>query len=156
MDTTDQLYSLHEERDKAYFENKALNAQHVYIDDRYNMEKKFSDEKEECEWLDKDLTGLLDFMKTLCAGCYKPAQIYLRSQMPESYENIVNDRNVGTYSSIDLISTLVDSFIEIIQELDDYLYCDVRATKVVVQLLDALLQLIYGPRIENQLFLAQH
>ena len=30
-------------------------------------------EKEECEWLDKDLAGVLDFIKQLVQGCYKPA-----------------------------------------------------------------------------------
>ena len=75
--------------------------------------------------------------------------------MDEGYENIVNDRNVGTYSSVDLISTVVDTFIEIIQELKDYIYVDFRSTNMVAQLLDCLLELVYGPRLENQLFLAK-
>ena len=51
--------------------------------------------------------------------------------MSETFENIVNDRNVGTYCSIDLISTIVDTFIEIIQELKDYIYVDFRSTNII-------------------------
>lgn len=155
IETTDVLYSFHDDSNPNHYEALPINYQHIYIDDRYNMEKKFMNEKEESEWLDKDLTGILDFIKTLCQGCYKPAQIFLRNQMDEGFANIVNNRDVGTYSSIDIISTIVDTFIEVIQELKDYIYVDTRSTDFITNLLDCLLELVYGPRIENQMVIAK-
>ena len=65
------------------------------------------------------------------------------------------DVKQGKITSIDLVYEVVSIFIDIVDELGNYIYADFRTYKLIPLLLDTIVEFIYGPNIENQVFLGK-
>ena len=63
--------------------------------------------------------------------------------------------NLGKITSIDLIQHVLTIFISIVSELGDYVLSDFRTYKLIPLLLDTIIEFMYGPCIENQLFIGK-
>ena len=50
---------------------------------------------------------------------------------------------------------VVSIFIEIVETLGDYVFSDFRTYKLIPILLDTIIEFIYGPCLENQIFLGK-
>ena len=48
---------------------------------------------------------------------------------------------------------MVSVFIDLVEQLGDYVFSDYRTYKLVPMLMDTLIEFIYGPCIQNQKFL---
>jgi hypothetical protein len=123
--------------------------QNIYLNQKYDIEKKFADLKE--NWRDDEINNLLIFMNCLCENCFKPAQHYLREQIVtnENKQNLNNSK----LTSIDLLYKMVVVFIDLVNQLGDYVFSDFRTFKLVPILLDTLIEFIYGPCLQNQQYL---
>jgi len=97
------------------------------------------------------MNNLLVFLNSLCENCYKPAQIFLREQLSD--QESFNGKTSNQITSIDLIYQVVQIFIDIVEQLGDYVFSDYRTFKLIPMLMDTLIEFIYGPCIENQKFL---
>ena len=98
------------------------------------------------------MNELLKFLNSLCENCYKPAQLFLKSQLVDDDKDF-RDKQRGKITSIDLIYEVVTTFIDIIDNIGDYVFSDFRTFKLVPLMLDTMIEFIYGPCIENQEFL---
>ena len=90
----------------------------------------------------------------MCDGCFNEAQIYLRVQLKQGEINF-KEKNRGKITSIDLIYEVVCTFIEIVETLGDYVFSDFRTYKLIPLLLNTIIEFIYGPCLQNQLFLGR-
>lgn len=98
------------------------------------------------------MNELLKFLNSLCENCYKPAQLFLKSQLADDDKDF-RDKQRGKITSIDLIYEVVSTFIDIIDQIGDYVFSDFRTFKLVPLMLDTMIEFIYGPCIANQEFL---
>lgn len=90
----------------------------------------------------------------MCEGCFRESQLYLRSQIDDRVENF-KDNKQGKITSIDLIYETVTQFIDIVESLGKFVFSDFRTYKLIPFLLDTIIEFIYGPNIENQMFLGR-
>ena len=93
-------------------------------------------------------------MNQLCEGCFRDCQLYLRKQVDDASENF-KDKKQGIITSVDLIYEVVSSFISIVDELGEYVFSDFRTYKLIPLILDTMVEFIYGPCLENQIFLGK-
>ena len=93
-------------------------------------------------------------MNFLCEGCNPDSQNYLRDQFMGVPTKLA-DVKQGKITSIDLVYEVVSIFIDIVDELGNYIYSDFRTYKLIPLLLDTIVEFIYGPNIENQVFLGK-
>lgn len=54
-----------------------------------------------------------------------------------------------------MIYQVVNTLIEIVDNLDNYVFSDYRTYKLIPLIMETLLEFLYGPCIENQTFLGQ-
>ena len=87
-------------------------------------------------------------MNYLCEGCFRESQNYLRDQFSDMQEKL-GDIKQGKITSIDLIFEVVSVFIDMVEELGQYVYSDFRTYKIIPLLLDTIIEFIYGPNIDN-------
>jgi len=97
------------------------------------------------------MNTLLQFLNLLCENCFKPAQLFLREQINDSES--INNKTSGKFTSIDLIYQVACIFIEIVDQLGDFVFSDYRTYKLLPLLMDTMIEFIYGPCIKNQKFL---
>ena len=76
----------------------------------------------------------------------------MREQLADD-ENDFKDKSRGKITSIDLIYEVVSIFIEVVDTLGDYVFSDFRTFKLVPLMIDTISEFIYGPCIDNQIFL---
>jgi hypothetical protein len=99
----------------------------------------------------EEMNNLLQLLNLLCENCFKPAQKFLREQINDN-ESTTN-KTSGKYTSIDLIYQVASIFIEIVDQLGDFVFSDYRTYKLLPLIMDTMIEFIYGPCIENQRFL---
>lgn len=127
-----------------------LRDQKIYISKKYDLEYKYEELKQ--NWKQDEMNELLKFLNSLCENCYKPAQLFLKSQLADDDKDF-RDKQRGKITSIDLIYEVVSTFIDIIDQIGDYVFSDFRTFKLVPLMLDTMIEFIYGPCIANQEFL---
>lgn len=100
-------------------------------------------------WREDETNDLLKFLNDMCENCFLPAQNYIRKQIDDDHEGLV-DKSSGKITSIDLIYQVIVIFIEVVDSLGDYVFSDFRTYKFIPNILDTIIEFIYGPNIENQ------
>lgn len=78
----------------------------------------------------------------------------MRRQVDDASEDF-KDRKQGVITSVDLIYEVVTVFIGIVDDLGTYVYSDFRTYKLIPLILDTMVEFIYGPCIDNQIFLGK-
>ena len=105
-------------------------------------------------WRQNEIKVLIMFLNQLCENCFKPAQIFIRRQSTEDVEFNLQTKKAAV-TSINLIYEVVTAFIDTVDILGDYVFSDFRTCKLVPLLIDTLIEFMYGPCIENQIFLGK-
>ena len=59
------------------------------------------------------------------------------------------NKTSGKITSIDLIYNVVNIFIQVVDELGDYVFSDYRTFKLLPILMDTMVEFMYGPCIAN-------
>ena len=81
--------------------------QDILVDESHDMEKQWREHKHGASSQVDELEILLTFLKTMCYNCFKPAQIFLRTQIDDmNLSSLITDRTVGKVSSIDLFDVV--------------------------------------------------
>jgi len=126
--------------------------QNIYTSQKFDIEARY--DELETNWEQDEINVLLRFLNQLCEGCFRESQLYLRRQVDDASEDF-KDRKQGVITSVDLIYEVVTVFIGIVDELGTYVYSDFRTYKLIPLVLDTMVEFIYGPCIENQIFLGK-
>ena len=90
--------------------------QSLYIDPKYDLELKYQELRD--TWKEEEMNNLLQLLNLLCENCFKPAQKFLREQINDSETSM--NKTSGKYTSIDLIYQVASIFIEIVDQLGDF------------------------------------
>jgi hypothetical protein len=136
------------ERGKGTVKPNDFKSQKIYLDLKFDVEQKYAMVRE--AWRDDEINVLLLFLNSLCENCFRPAQLFVRQQI---LDDEVPGAATGKITSVDLVYVVANVFVEIVGELGDYVFSDYRTYKLIPILLDTLNEFIYGPCIENQIFL---
>lgn len=66
---------------------------------------------------------------------------------------LVNSKHMGKYTNVDLIRHVATILIEFVDELGEYIFSDQRLFNIIPTLMETMLEFVYGPCVENQIFL---
>jgi len=124
----------------------SLRSKKIYTSQKYDINSRYEALKN--SWREDETNDLLKFLNDMCENCFLPAQNYIRKQIDDDHEGLV-DKSSGKITSIDLIYQVIVIFIEVVDSLGDYVFSDFRTYKFIPNILDTIIEFIYGPNIEN-------
>lgn len=118
------------------FSANEFTKQTIYMKDDFDVEKKYEDQLS--SWKEDEVYDLLDFISHVCDNCFTEAQLYLGQQL-EKRETNLKDVSRGKITSVDLVSEVVQTFIEIVDSLGSYVFSDQRTYRLLPRLLETII-----------------